>query len=397
MIKNWIHSLLSFLVIIGIHIACASDSTDEAKVEELDIKTQPDKITMPIEGEIKDATPEKIFEWQHHFRQAPNKQEREKIELQVQKNPIDDDQDAILKHARNLNVLGRLNEAEASYRRILRLNPKHFEAHLELAQLCLQRSEISKAFDYIVTARKLIDLQENPPKSEIFTYKYTLALAYLARDRRDEGHQILSDLIAMEPDFIPAYVALADSYLSRNQYELAEFVAKRGIDRSDSHIELMNVLGVVAGQQGDYLQARRWYDRVLEIDKEHVPTLVNRANLSLIRHEYAAAEADLNLAINIRPTFVNAHIAMGILYKRTGRFDISKTAFQQALDLDPESSFARFNLALLLAERFDDRNNALRLFYEVLQTQDETQDLKSLAKVHIHGLRQNRLDFQDKH
>lgn len=385
---------ISIFIGIAINLAsCTSTSNHDLDPDKLDIQAAK---TLDLEENLSDASAEKIFEWQHHFRQPPNQDESRQLAKLVESSPPANDREGMLKHARNLSTLGRLDEAEASYRRLLRLDPKHLSANLELAQLCLQRSKVNKAFDYIVAAKKLIDRMEDPPKTDIFRYKYTLATAYLARDRRDEGHQILSDLIVMEPGFIPAYVALAGSYLARNQYELAEFVAKRGMDRNEEHTELMNVLGVVASHRGDYQLARRWYDRVLEIEKQNVPALVNRANLSLIRHEYAAAEADLNQAISIRPTFVNAHIAIAVLYKRTGRFQSARNALQRALELDPESAYARFNLALLLAERFDDRNNALRLFYEVLQTQDEAQDLKSLARLHIQGLRQNRLDFQDK-
>jgi tetratricopeptide (TPR) repeat protein len=351
---------------------------------------------MDLKENPEDTSPQAIFDWQHHFRQAPNRQQTEQLKQAVkQKKPLNDPA-ALLKQARNLNTLGQLEQAEVTYRKLLRVDEEHFDGHLELAQLCLAKSQPEKAFDYIVAARDLVQSRENPNQADVFKYQYTLALGYLATQRIDEGRRVLSDLIAARPDFAPGYVALAGSYLTKQKYDLAEFVAKRGIDRSEGNTDLWNVLGVVAAQKGDYHQARSWYNRLLNENPDHVPALVNRANIALIRHEYAAAESDLNRAVSLNPGYVNAHIALGILYKKTGRFTTAKGSFERALELHPESSYARFNLALLMADQFHDRNTAMRLFYEVLQTKDQPQDLKTRAQIHIQGLRENRLNSPHK-
>ena len=64
------------------------------------------------------------------------------------------------------------------------------------------------------------------------------------------------------------------------------------------------------------------------------------------------------------------------------------------MDQSPENGFARYNLAVLVADQFGDKNTALRLFYEVLQSNEQTQEIQDLARVQIQGLRDSRLSIE---
>ena len=104
-----------------------------------------------------------------------------------------------------------------------------------------------------------ITTSDSVTKSFIFRYRYTLALAHLARGERTKAHKLLSDLIGVDKSFAPAYVSLATSYLGLGKESVAEFVAKRGLDRIKDHPALLNLMGIIAqkGRQAPAGSSRR--------------------------------------------------------------------------------------------------------------------------------------------
>ena len=261
---------------------------------------------------------------------------------------------------------------------------------LDLATLYLRKRTLDKAFDYIEQAQRYISSSENAPYAYRFRYRFVLAQALLARGDSKEGRAILSDLIAHDKEFVPAYAVLANSYIAQGKLPLAEFVAMRGLDRGKDDARLINIIGVIAQKQGDLAKADTWIARSLEIDANYAPALVNRANLGISRAYYEPAEEDLKKAVAIAPDSVTAHISLGILYKRTGRFELAKNALTKAIDIDPESSYARFNMGMLMLDTFKEPTEALRFFHETLQTSDNDSDVKEMAQIQIKALRESR-------
>ena len=90
---------------------------------------------------------------------------------------------------------------------------------------------------------------------------------------------------------------------------------------------------------------------------------------------------------------VDTVFSMGVLYQRTGRFTSAKSFFEKALSIRPENAYARYNLASLYDKEFENPNKALRLYYEVVQSSDKTDEIKELALIQIQGLRDSRISL----
>ena len=153
------------------------------------------------------------------------------------------------------------------------------------------------------------------------------------------------------------------------------------------------MLGIVREKRGELARATEYYNKALKQNPNLVAALVNRANLSIRKSEYDAAESDLKNAITNGPYFANAYISMGVLYQRTGRFTSAKSFFEKALSIRPENAYARYNLASLYDKEFENPNKALRLYYEVVQSSDKTDEIKELALIQIQGLRDSRISL----
>ncbi|MEN0111514.1 MAG: tetratricopeptide repeat protein [Planctomycetota bacterium] len=142
-------------------------------------------------------------------------------------------------------------------------------------------------------------------------------------------------------------------------------------------------LGVQAARRGEFSEARRRFDRSLQIHPEHAKALGNRAAIELAEGDLPAALADYRQALEIDPDLASAHLgcgrvchmteryaeglrhldaaevlapgdaavatARGDLLSDLGRYAQARDAYGRAIVLDPQASTAYRNLAWLLA------------------------------------------------
>ncbi|MCX6130938.1 MAG: tetratricopeptide repeat protein [Proteobacteria bacterium] len=214
---------------------------------------------------------QEVFNWQKYYKQAPNAKEQKALAdslLMIPQNTSDR-----LRLARNSLGLGRRQEAKKLYETILYDEPEHFDAQLELAHIYLAEGSTDRAFDYLSSIHKTLEKMEKPPIELNFRYRYALSLAYIQNQNRKKGHDILTELLERDPGFIPAYGALAQSYLEQEKLDVAEFIAKRGLDRGPDEPRLLNTLAVVALRKNRLDECKIWLQRALQKNPDYVPSL----------------------------------------------------------------------------------------------------------------------------
>lgn len=89
-----------------------------------------------------------------------------------------------------------------------------------------------------------------------------------------------------------------------------------------------------AGQEA----AEAWFARAFELQHDSVEE-AERAYLQAIR---------------LRPSFVEAHINLGLLYHEAGNLTRAELCYRQALRYRPELALAHFNLGVILEDQHDD-------------------------------------------
>jgi tetratricopeptide (TPR) repeat protein len=106
-------------------------------------------------------------------------------------------------------------------------------------------------------------------------------------------------------------------------------------------------------------QAREVYQRLLQLDPDHVDAHVNLGRLLHEDGAAAAAEKHYRKALEIDPDHETAAFNLGVALEDLGRLRDAIEAYQRALELDPQNADAHFNLAGMY-ERRGEKAAALR-------------------------------------
>src|SRR5262245_11173226 len=93
-------------------------------------------------------------------------------------------------------------------------------------------------------------------------------------------------------------------------------------------------------------EARRAYERALELDPAYVPAIINLGNLHYGQGHLNEARECFERAIALEPTNAKACFNLGNVLHDRSEYEASLILFRDAATLDPEFADAHFNLAL---------------------------------------------------
>ncbi len=191
-----------------------------------------------------------------------------------------------------------------------------------------------------------------------------------------------ADSIArIKEQFLDAYSFLRAGMANERtgNYPGAVRAYNRGLAVEPDNVELLNSLGFALFQQGKSEEAVVALEKALEVDPMHWKAHNNMALASIDIGELELAEAHYreSLAIEPQPAIYND---LGFVLERQGMLEEATDAYRKALELDPESASAHYNLGAALARsgQFADAESHLR---HALETNPNTQTYSGLGFV----------------
>ena len=233
---------------------------------------------------------------------------------------------------------GRLDAAEAIYRRILAVRPDHPDALHLLGVAALQRGDFANAVDLISRA---VRVRPDDP-----AFHANLGTARLESGDIDGAIAALRTALSHDPDHADALFNLGNALRRQGNADEARAQFERVValqpESMDAHLILADVMRSL-GRLDDAVAVCR---KAVAIDDFHPPAHNNLGNALTAVGRRDEAMAHFRRAVALRPDYADAYNNMAEALKEDGRLGDAIDAYESALATDPGHREARFGRAL---------------------------------------------------
>ena len=352
--------------------------------------------------------------------------------------------DFVFQNAVRLHEQGKLDEAEAVYRRLLEINPEHTDLLHLLGMIAMRKKSFDSAIELLYKAVRLSPgtdayeftlaqaLQDaGHPKEALEHYRSVLArndaypetyhnmgIIYRFEGDTAEARRLFQKAVEMRPDFASAYVnlalierdegdsdkamalldraveadpAYAEAYAQRavthrlaGRFEQALEQYEKALSLSDNPVYL-NGIGITFERLDRLDDAFHAYCRAIELDPSFADAYNNRANVYVKYGKHWQAEDDYKKAVRLDPQFASAYNNLGALLYDHERFEEALECYRKAFIINPKQAETCSNLAMAVKEAGDPAE-AVGLYFNALALDP------SLTKIH-HYLAQALYDL----
>jgi len=293
--------------------------------------------------------------------------------------------------------------ALTNYRKALDLDPSIVPAHVNLGILLSRQEKYGEA------ERELRDAVTRDPGYD--KALYNLGLVYADMGRNDSALVLMDRALEVNPGYGLAKLAKAAAYYelghlaeagrlltaARSDASLSEqsksqtdfllnlvperqkWIASRALDHerlSDKYLlrgdNLMS-LGLTARGLAAYLRAT-------EADSLNTPAFFQAGTAYFTTGDLDRAAATFDRLLGVAPDYPGAHFARGVIAYRKGNTGLAVSEFEAELKIDPGSSVAHINLAMLYEQHLKDYRLAASHLMTYIQLTGGTAELRDHLK-----------------
>ena len=244
-----------------------------------------------------------------------------------------------------LKELGRLAEAEESYRQALALAPDDAVAVNNLANVVGSHGRAQEAVDLY---RKAVALDPG----------YVDAKANLGVALRNAGGEageaealaLLEAAVREYPGHVHLLNAYGNTLRQAGRLDEAIAVLTAAIEAAPNHAEAHNNLGLAYALQTNLTAAARHMKRASELKPASPVINNNYGALALRMFDFDTAVAALARAVAEKPDYDEALINLGVAHYMRGDGNDAISAYQRVIARNPENGFARYSLGVAYLE-----------------------------------------------
>ncbi len=312
---------------------------------------------------------------------------------------------------------GLVDEATAELNAALALDASNVDALVALSRAHLKRKDIKSAGRALESAvargvdsarvyAALADVYEAGGYVENAIPAMRLAIA---RDPRNESYRLRYGLLLNDtkapaaavirvrealnefPESSPLWLALGIAQMGDGKSDDARKSFERALELDPRSAPALAYLGSTYGERGQYAEAASYYERAIAAAPSSAVPYYLAADALLKQPEIDAPRVEKYLAraVELEPDFASAHLALAKLYVRGERWPEAASAFERVTRLDPESSEAHYQLGRVYVrlKRGSEAQRELDKFKQLSEAQKEKREtdrrdlLRRLANV----------------
>ena len=240
---------------------------------------------------------------------------------------------------------GRFADAAAAYRRILKQQPDHADAHHLLGVALHQQGQNLEAVESIDRAINLSPSQ--------WAYHSNLACVLQKLGRLEEAINSQRRAIALESDRPAPWSNLGSVLHEAGQLDEAAECFEKAIQLDPDNAEAHYNYGNLLREQGSIDDAIARYDRAISLKPGYSEAHSNLGNLLQDKGQLDEAVRSYRWALEVRPNNEEAHYNLARALKGLGRYDEAHECYDRALQLRPDHAAAHVSRGLIFLRRGD--------------------------------------------
>jgi protein O-GlcNAc transferase len=248
-----------------------------------------------------------------------------------------------INYAVQLHQEGRLDEAEASYRRILHEQPENPDAMHLLGVIAYQRKQYQEAESLISRA---IASHKRIPE-----YWNSLGNVYLAQGLSDRAEECYVKALKLNPRYADARNNLGNIHRARGQLQDAATAYQQALRIDPKKAEIHNNLGMVLEALRRPGEAVDRYREAIRLRPDFADAYTNLAGAYKAEGRLIEAIAACQKALSLRPEDPRTLLNMGNAYSELSQIERGIECYRQALRSKPDSCEVHMNLGHALREQ----------------------------------------------
>ena len=233
---------------------------------------------------------------------------------------------------------GKTDEAERLFREVLKTNPSNINANHYLAILLLTLGRLNEAE---ISFKKALELK---PDSDIYQ---NLANTQIQLKKFEEAEINYKKVLEFNPDNLNIQFNLGNTLKDLNKLEEAELSYKKAIELKPDYAEAHNALGNTLKDMYRYEDAEVSYKKAIELKPYKVSTHNSLGNTLVSMNKLDEAEICFKKIIKLKPDYAEAYNGLGNVYINLGQFKEAETYFKKTINLKPDHISAYRMLATL--------------------------------------------------
>jgi len=235
---------------------------------------------------------------------------------------------------------GKEGDAIDYYRRALQVLPDYAEAARGITTIQIRRGRVQ---DAVATVEPLAN-----------RYRANLEMQALYAEvlvdarRIDEAWMAARRALKCDERFVPALIALVKASRAQGRDELSDSILQQAMQIDSEVADLYFLEGQrLQTEPGRLREAMAAYERAVQLRPDFAEARMALGIQLLAGGNYPSALSHFQAAERLVPTLPAVHVNLGDAYRATQRWADAQRAYRRALDLQPKLPEAHYGLGLL--------------------------------------------------
>ncbi|MBX3252146.1 MAG: tetratricopeptide repeat protein, partial [Myxococcales bacterium] len=248
------------------------------------------------------------------------------------------------KAAYNLGVLadraGQENRAIEYYRQALRIQADYEKAAEGMVTIHFRRNNVPEALALVepIARRFPTNLAMQALHAEVL----------VRAQRYDQAWDAARLALACDERFVPALIATLKASLAQGRRQLADSILEQALAIEGNNAELLFLKGTLLREEAArFREALEAFRRAVQVRPDYVDARVALGIAELGAGNYPQALEHFQVAAQLAPTLVAVHLNLGDAYRASKQWQKAKTSFEKALQMDSSLAQAHYNMGLM--------------------------------------------------